>query len=150
MKHTWRPHLCHFFKLNMSCSEDPRESSSSSSSSLKGRLPHMICTVCLPFPPMGERRGGWKKYEYKRWGGGVRKRSDDITGGLACVRVEVLTSTVTGRGRTSSPYVGHIKNTCELPQIQPTNWGSLPSGAGITTVRPALPGCEELDASTLR
>lgn len=35
---------------------------------------------------------------------------DDITGSLTCMRVEVLTSTVTGRGRASIPYVGHIKN----------------------------------------
>lgn len=44
--------------------------------------------------------------------GEPRERHDDITGGLTCMRVEVLTSTVTGRGRTSIPYVGHIKNTC--------------------------------------
>lgn len=49
--------------------------------------------------------------------GGTRERSDDITGGLTCVRVEVLTSTVTGRGRTSVPYVGHIKNTCSYHEF---------------------------------
>lgn len=74
-------------------------------SSRKG-APLTLQTVCIHFYPMRER----EKRDEKIWLHG--KRSDDITGSLMCVRVEVLTSTVTGRGRASIPYVGHIKNTC--------------------------------------
>lgn len=66
--------------------------------------------------PMREDEKDKKKE--KKWGG----KRDDITGGLMCVSwVEVLTSSVTGRGRVSAPYVGHIKYTCSYHRIQPTN-----------------------------
>lgn len=55
---------------------------------------------------------------YTRGEGG---RSYDITGGLTPVRMEALTSTVTGRGRASTPYVGHIKNPCRYKFSQLTN-----------------------------
>lgn len=40
----------------------------------------------------------------------MRERRDDITGGLMCTKAEVPTSAVTGRGRASIPYVGHISH----------------------------------------
>lgn len=42
--------------------------------------------------------------------GGEEGMSDDITGGLMCTKAEVPTSAVTGRGRASVAYVGHIRH----------------------------------------
>lgn len=102
------PHLSRFkcFALG-----NPRDSLIQSTVAKK----RVLCCPTLPTSSpflTGERKDVMEKDQIHKSGRGTGEWSDDITGGLMCVRVEVLTSTVTGRGRTSVPYVGHIKNQC--------------------------------------
>lgn len=87
-------------------------------------LPPPHChTLCMIFNQLEREKKGVE--ERMSTGGVMRERSDDITGGLTCVRVQVHTSSVTGRGRASILYVGHIKNTCsyqKFSQLTKQQW----------------------------